>query len=98
MKWGIAITEKVSLSHRKCGIEDEPDKPETISRVQRFELVVAGMPDAKKAGERRAPGMKGVDVRRGHRVDLAFPFHDIVGVKDFCKTSREQPRSGGRWR
>ncbi|MGH7108601.1 MAG: hypothetical protein ACREFT_19065, partial [Acetobacteraceae bacterium] len=78
MKWGIAITEKVSLSDRICGIEDEPDKPETISRVRRFELVVAGMPDAKKAGERTDPAMKNVDVRRGHGVSLAFPFHDVA--------------------
>ena len=37
-------TEEVGLSRGICGVEDQATKAETISRVQCFELVVAGMP------------------------------------------------------
>jgi hypothetical protein len=50
------------LSHCICGVEDQATKAETISGVQCFELVVAGMPDAKEASDRRARRMKNVDV------------------------------------
>jgi hypothetical protein len=49
------------LSHCICGVEDQATKAETISGVQCFELVVAGMPDAKEASDRRAPRMEDVD-------------------------------------
>ncbi len=45
----LLSTKKIRLSKGMGGIKDQPTEAQTIGRVQCFEFVVAGMPDAKEA-------------------------------------------------
>src|SRR5476649_2807825 len=79
-----------------CGAEDQATKAETISRVQCFELVVDGMPDTKKASERRGRRMKDVDVRRGHGARTLVCLSRDSPCARLLQGEPQATRSGGR--